>query len=180
MQIKALSFQEKEKIRQEATARKRYTGLIQSSWEGCFLHMLSTSIPINLYFQVNSWYECPMFGTFFQVWHVDLRVYSLEFGGTKNWLTAPDRGLSNEVEESLSEDVFSNHELSGLRSSSPGTMLWKICPTNAWLFSIDFVRLLQHLSIFPFISCGSKEVGTKYIRHLVIILKRKCLWPQKR
>lgn len=39
---------------------------------------------------------------------MDSRVYSLEFGGTKSRLTEPDRELSNEVEENLTEDVFSN------------------------------------------------------------------------
>lgn len=81
---KSTVFPRKREIRQEATARKRYTGLIQSSWESCFLQLLSTSIPIKLYFQVTSSYECPMFGAFFQGGHVDPRVYSLEFGGIKN------------------------------------------------------------------------------------------------
>lgn len=127
-----------------------------------------------------------MFGAFFQVWHVDPRVYSLKFGGTKNWLTEPDRGLSNEVEESLSGDVSSNTwNLWFIRNDAwdlhlLGPCCKKVCSTKVWLFSIDFVRFLQHWSIFPFISCRSKEAGTKYVRHLVIILKIKCLWATKR
>lgn len=65
------------------------------------------------------------------------------------------------------------------RASSPGSVLWKVCPTKAWLFLRNVIRPLQYWNISLFIRCRSKEVEARGIEHPVIISKGGSLWVQK-
>lgn len=85
-----------------------YSGLVWLSWESCLLQLSSPSVPKNLYFQVTS--QCAGDQDLVLSLDVTHESKSLLLGvwQHKDWLTVPDRGLFNGVEESLSGDIFSN------------------------------------------------------------------------
>ena len=64
----------------------------------------------------------------------------LRFWWQKGWLLIPDRGLSS-VLKSLPNRRNLQDAIRCLRSLSPRNALWKDCPTIAWLFSTDAIRL---------------------------------------
>lgn len=98
----------------------------------------------------------------------------------EGWLTVPEKGLSNNIEESFG-DVFSDRRnLWVTRSDAGGLQLLTVrCEKTVLLKHGYFQQNQEAFTILKYISffggCGSKEAGARGCGHPVTISKRESL-----